>query len=75
MMIKALATKYNISYGATIVIGSGANLSQPLLDEKIIDTSKYQQIIGSLLYIAQMTRPDILFAVTSPAKRNLSASE
>jgi hypothetical protein len=74
-MIKALATKYNISYGATTVIGSGADLSKPLPDEKIIDASKYQQIIGSLLYIAQMTRPDILFVVTTLAKRNSSASE
>jgi hypothetical protein len=74
-MIKALATKYNISYSATIVVGSGADLSKPLPDEKIIDTSKYQQIIGTLLYIAQMTRPDILFAVTTLAKRNSSISE
>jgi hypothetical protein len=75
MMIKVLATKYNVSYGATTVIVSGPDLSQPLPDEKIIDASKYQQIIRSLLYIAKMTRPDILFAVTTLAKRNSSASK
>jgi hypothetical protein len=74
-IIKLLATKYNISYGATTVIDSRADLSKPLPDEKIIDTSKYQQIIGSLLYIAQIIRLDILFAVTTLAKRNSSASE
>jgi hypothetical protein len=74
-MIKVLATKYSVSYGAIKVIVSGAGLSQPLPDEKIIDASKYEQIIGSLLYIAQMTRPDILFAVKTLAKRNSSASK
>jgi hypothetical protein len=41
MMINILAIQYNISSGATLVIGSGADLSKPLLDEKIIDVSKY----------------------------------
>jgi hypothetical protein len=75
MMIKALAKKYNISYGTTTVIGSRANLFKALLDEKIIDTSKYQQIIRSLLHINQMIRTDILFPVTILAKRNSSTSE
>jgi hypothetical protein len=41
-MIKALATKYNISYSATIIIGSGADVSKYLPDENIIKASKYQ---------------------------------
>jgi hypothetical protein len=42
MMIKALATKSNISYGAIIVIGSGADLSKPLSNKKMIDAYKYK---------------------------------
>jgi hypothetical protein len=67
-MIKALATKYNIWYGATIVRGCKTNWSKSLSDEKIINALKYQHIIESLLYIAQMRRPDILFIVTTLAK-------
>ena len=41
------------------------------LKEKLFNTKKYQQVIGSLLYLATCTRPDILFAVVK-ASRNAS---
>jgi hypothetical protein len=75
MIIKLLATKYNISYSAIILIGSEANLSKHLLDKSINNTSKYQQIIGSLLYIAQIIKLEILFAIITLAKSDSSASE
>lgn len=34
----------------------------------LTDPTKYQSLIGSLLYIGRMTRPDILFAVTTLAR-------
>ena len=41
------------------------------LKEKLFNTKKYQQVIGSLLYLATCTRSDILFAVVK-ASRNAS---
>lgn len=41
------------------------------LKEKPYDVKKYQQVIGSLLYLATCTRPDIIFSVIK-ASRNAS---
>jgi hypothetical protein len=40
-MTKVLAIKYNILYGIITVMGSKADVSKSLLDEKIIDSSTY----------------------------------
>jgi hypothetical protein len=45
-------------------IPSGAELHATEESGKNIEIKASEKIIGSLLYIAQMTQPDILFAVT-----------
>jgi len=41
--------------------------------EDVIDSKRYQRLVSNLMYIAQTTRPDILYAVTYLARRNSSA--
>ena len=46
----------------------------PIIDEKLrnktIDKTLYQQAVGSLLYLAISTRPDILFSVSKASRKN-----
>jgi hypothetical protein len=44
------------------------NLAEP--DEGEVDPRKYQAIVGSLMYIALATRPDISFAVAALSRYN-----
>jgi hypothetical protein len=50
------------------------DLTAPAKGEEIIDCKPYQRLIGSLSYIAQSTRPDILYAVSYLARRNSQAT-
>lgn len=41
-------------------------------DEEYIDNVPYQQLIGSLMYLCVMTRPDIMFAVSYLSQFNIN---
>jgi len=72
--IDSLSTEYGITYGASTPMSPTADLTAPDLGkENVIDPKPCQRLIGSLMYIAQTTRPDILYAVTYLARRSLSA--
>jgi hypothetical protein len=75
-MIEALCEQYSVSYRPSTPCRSDADLSitRPTEDETVNPTA-YQSIIGSLSYISQMTRPDIMFIISKLAQRNANPAE
>ena len=63
--IQAMAKKFGLqdAYPVDTPIPTGTNLASKDT-ELLTDTIKYQSIVGSLLYCACMTRPDIAHAVS-----------
>lgn len=72
--IENLCKLHSIQYGASTPTRSDVDLGPVTERDELADPKKYQQLIGSLLYIAQMTRPDILFLVSALARRNTKAA-
>ena len=60
-MIQQLATSYNVSFGASAPQPSSPHSDR--IDTPYPDIHAYQGLVGSLLYIAHMWRPDISFSV------------
>ena len=56
-------------------VESGAKLHSATEEDELVDQVKYQSAIGSLMYLAVSTRPDIAYAVNSLAKFNSKPSE
>ena len=44
-------------------VDSGSRLVKALEDEEALDQQSYQSVVGSLMYLATCTRPDIAYAV------------
>ena len=49
-------------------VDSSTKLVKVIDNDECIDQQKYQSAVGSLLYLAMATRPDITFAVSNVAK-------
>jgi hypothetical protein len=49
-------------------VDSSTKLVKATANDECIDQQKYQSAVGSLLYLAMATRPDITFAVSNVAK-------
>ncbi len=48
---------------AKIPVDPGSHLVKATEDEKAVDQQSYQSLVGSLMYLATCTRPDIAYAV------------
>jgi hypothetical protein len=75
-IIEALCEQCSVLYRASTPCRSDADLSitRPTEDETVNPTA-YQSIIGSLSYISQMTRPDIMFIISKLAQRNVNLAK
>ena len=49
-------------------VASGQQLIQAKDDEKSVDQTRYQSLIGSLMYLSICTRPDITYSVSNLAR-------
>lgn len=72
--IEALCDAHNITFGATTPLQPDCDTSEATDQDELIDRTTYQRLIGSLLYISQMTRPDIMHVVSVLARRNAKAA-
>ena len=66
--IYKLSEAHTFTPGATTPLTTDHDLTAAQSDDEMADLAQYQSVIGSLLYIARMTRPDILFATTALGK-------
>ena len=53
---------------ASTPVDISSKLTKATDDDECIDQQKYQSAIGSLMYLSVSTRPDISYAVSSPAR-------
>jgi hypothetical protein len=72
--IDAISEEYDITYGASTPMIPTADLTKATIHKDRADPRSYQRLIGSLMYIAQTTRPDILYSTTYLGRRNSSAT-
>ena len=56
-------------------VDCGMKLKPANEEEELVDQIKYQSAVGSLMYLAISTRPDIAYAVNSLAKFNSKPSK
>ena len=61
--IGKLMVEHSIPNSPRLSLPSNPSYYKPNDNKRLQDPTKYQSIVGSLLYISRMTRPDILFIV------------
>ena len=69
--------RYGLSDAKTHATPSDTNvkLKKDCANSNAVDVSKYQSMVGSLLYAAMATRPDIAYAVSCVSKFNSSPTK
>lgn len=68
--IEALAKKFEVEKDKPKNLPIGHAIELQKLSKNEVDTSEYMSIIGSCLHIAQVSRPDISFAVGALARHS-----
>ncbi|KAH8417432.1 hypothetical protein KR222_000649, partial [Zaprionus bogoriensis] len=56
-------------------LDAGYHIKPPTEDDRLVDPKAYQAIIGSLMYLAICTRPDILHSICKLAQMNICPSK
>ena len=72
--IGKLMTEHSIPSSPRLSLPSNPSYYEPHDQETLQDPTKYQSIVGSLLYISRMTRPDISFIVNLLGQRTSDPS-
>ena len=75
--ILGMLERYGLSDATTYATPSDTNvkLKKDCANSNAVDVSKYQSMVGSLLYAAMATRPDIAYAVSCVSKFNSSPTK
>jgi transposase InsO family protein len=70
LMIKNMIDKYGLEDGKTRTVPIGLNIKLAAEEGEPLDTSKYpySQLVGSMMYLAVCTRPDISYSVGALAR-------
>ena len=77
MYIDKLISKFGLTDAVPVSTPSDINVTLMKHDgvSKSVDKSYYQSLVGSLLYVALSTRPDIQYAVSAVAKYNANPDQ
>ena len=77
MYIDKLVNKFGLTDAVPVSTPSDTNVTLMKYDgiSKSVDKSYYQSLVGSLLYVALSTRPDIQYAVSTIAKYNANPDQ